>query len=107
MMRLGSVILKVAPRQVADRMWYFDLLKPYHDHIPVKADLSDLGEKIAWCRANDDKCRIIGENAKVFYEKYIARSAFDGWLLRRNGRRLHRMVVGTADLAVDKSIVGP
>ena len=39
MMRLGSVILKVAPRQVADRMWYFPLLKPYVDHVPVKGRL--------------------------------------------------------------------
>mmetsp|Transcript_29881 Transcript_29881/g.50865 ORF Transcript_29881/g.50865 Transcript_29881/m.50865 type:complete len:687 (-) Transcript_29881:112-2172(-) len=75
MMRLGSVILKVAPRQVADTMWYFPLLKPYVDHVPVKADLSDLEEKIRWCRQNDDKCREIGENAKVFYEKYVARNA--------------------------------
>lgn len=75
MMRLGSVILKVEPQQVADRMWYFPLLKPYHDHVPVKADLSDLEEKIAWCRAHDDECRKIGENAKIFYEKYVARRA--------------------------------
>jgi len=75
MMRLGSVILKVAPRQVADRMWYFPLLKPYHDHVPVKADLSDLEEKIRWCREHDDECRQIGENAKKFYEKYVGRDA--------------------------------
>jgi len=75
MMRLGSVILKVAPRQVADTMWYFPLLKPYVDHVPVKADLSDLEEKIRWCRQNDDKCREIGQNALKFYEKYVARDA--------------------------------
>mmetsp|Transcript_24651 Transcript_24651/g.41985 ORF Transcript_24651/g.41985 Transcript_24651/m.41985 type:complete len:682 (+) Transcript_24651:158-2203(+) len=75
MMRLGSVILKVAPRQVADTMWYFPLLQPYVDHVPVKADLSDLEEKIRWCRQNDAKCKEIGENAKVFYEKYVARNA--------------------------------
>jgi Glycosyl transferase family 90 len=73
-MRLGSVILKVAPRQVADRMWYFPLLKPYVDHVPVKADLSDLEEKIRWCRQNDDKCREIAANCLRFYEKYVARS---------------------------------
>lgn len=56
-------------------MWYFDLLKPYHDHVPVKADLSDLEEKIRWCREHDDECRKIGENAKLFYEKYVARNA--------------------------------
>lgn len=71
MMRLGSVILKVAPRQVADTMWYFPLLKPYVDHVPVQADLSDLEEKIRWCRENDDKCREIGEQAKLFYDKYV------------------------------------
>lgn len=80
MMRLGSVILKVAPRQVADRMWYFPLLKPYHDHVPVKADLSDLEEKIRWCRENDDKCKVIGQNALAFYEKYVARNALLDYL---------------------------
>jgi Glycosyl transferase family 90 len=75
MMRLGSVILKVESRQVADRMWYFPLLVPYHDHVPVKADLSDLEEKIRWCREHDDECRQIGENAKQFYEKYVGKEA--------------------------------
>jgi len=75
MMRLGSVILKVAPRQVADTMWYFPLLEPYKDHVPVKNDLSDLEEKIRWCRNNDAKCKEIGENAKIFFEKYVSKDA--------------------------------
>ncbi len=75
MMRLGSVILKVESRQVADTMWYFPLLKPYVDHVPVKDDLSDLEEKIRWCREHDDECRKIADNAKAFYDKYVARSA--------------------------------
>lgn len=75
MMRLGSVILKVEPRQVADRMWYFPLLRPYHDHVPVKGDLSDLDEKIKWCREHDEECRVIANNAKIFYEKYVGRNA--------------------------------
>ena len=73
MMRLGSVILKVASRQVADTMWYFPLLKPYFDHIPVKADLSDLEDRIKWCRENDAKCKEIGLRAKEFYEKYVGK----------------------------------
>uniref|UniRef100_A0A7S2R1F7 Glycosyl transferase CAP10 domain-containing protein n=1 Tax=Eucampia antarctica TaxID=49252 RepID=A0A7S2R1F7_9STRA len=73
MMRLGSVILKVEPRQVADTMWYFKLLKPYFDHVPVKPDLSDLEEKLRWCRQNDDKCREIAKNCMAMYEKFITR----------------------------------
>jgi hypothetical protein len=64
-------------------MWYFPLLQPYVDHVPVLADLSDLEEKIRWCRQNDDKCRQIGENAKIFYERYVAR-----YVLMKKGRIL-------------------
>jgi hypothetical protein len=56
-------------------MWYFPLLQPYVDHVPVKADLSDLADKIKWCRDHDAECKVIGENAKKFYDKYVSRSA--------------------------------
>mmetsp|Transcript_37829 Transcript_37829/g.42187 ORF Transcript_37829/g.42187 Transcript_37829/m.42187 type:complete len:686 (+) Transcript_37829:149-2206(+) len=74
MMRLGSVILKVEARQVADRMWYFPLLEPYVDHVPVKPDLSDLEEKIRWCRDNDDKCQEIASNCLKLHTKFVARN---------------------------------
>jgi hypothetical protein len=54
-------------------MWYFPLLKPYHDHVPVAVDLSDLAEKIQWCKDNDEKCRVIAANAATFYETYVAK----------------------------------
>lgn len=41
----------------------------------MKADLSDLEDRIRWCRNNDDKCREIGQNAMKFYEKYVSRNA--------------------------------
>jgi hypothetical protein len=69
------LISNLIVRDLHQRMWYFDLLKPYHDHVPVKADLSDLEEKIRWCRDNDDKCREIAQHAKEFYDKYVARNA--------------------------------
>ena len=56
-------------------MWYFPLLKPFVDYVPVKADLSDLEEKIKWCRDHDDECRKIAENAIDFYNKYVAKDA--------------------------------
>lgn len=73
MMCLGSVILKVDSSCVADQMWYFPLLQPFVDHVPVKKDLSDLQEKLEWCHNNDDKCREIATNARRLYERFISR----------------------------------
>lgn len=36
-------------------------------------DCSDLEEKIKWCRANDEKCQKIAENAKQLYQYYVSR----------------------------------
>ena len=82
LMRLGSVIFKVESQCIPSEMWYFPLLKPYlggdvevdgADHITIKPDLSDLREKILWCRANDDKCKQIAENAKARWERCLSR----------------------------------
>lgn len=74
MMRLGSVILKVESSCVADSMWYFPLLQPYVDHVPVKADLSDLQDRIEWCRAHDEECKQIAQRAQSLYDKYLSRN---------------------------------
>lgn len=73
MMLLGSVILKVDSTCVADQMWYFPLLQPFVDHVPVKADFSDLQEKIEWCRNNDQKCQLIAQKAQSLYYQYICK----------------------------------
>jgi hypothetical protein len=73
MMQLGSVILKVDSSCVADQMWYFPLLQPFVDHVPIKADLSDLAEKIEWCRNHDEECQQIVANARQLYDEYISR----------------------------------
>ncbi|KAF1795262.1 Lipopolysaccharide-modifying protein [Phytophthora cactorum] len=69
------VILKVESRCVADEMWYYPVLKPFEDHVPIKADLSDLAEKIQWCRENDDKCQQIAARANELYEKFVSKEA--------------------------------
>jgi hypothetical protein len=73
MMRLNSVILKVASTCAADQMWYFPMLRPFYDHIPVKSDLSDIVEKIEWCRAHDMECQQIARNARALFDRYISR----------------------------------
>ncbi len=41
------------------------------DHIPVKADLSDLADVIAWCKTHDAECKRIVENAEKLYSRLI------------------------------------
>lgn len=73
MMKMGSVILKVESRTKARDIWYFPLLKPWEDHVPVKHDLSDLAEKIEWCKANDDKCKEIAQRAGELFDRCISK----------------------------------
>lgn len=55
---LGCCVIKVAsPRGF--RQWYYDQLVPFENFIPVRADLSDLTERLEWCRTHDLECREI------------------------------------------------
>ena len=65
---MGSVILSVQSKW---KIWYSDMLIPYKHYVPVKSDLSDLLDKIKWCRNNDEKCKIIANNALEFYNTYL------------------------------------
>ncbi|TDH64850.1 uncharacterized protein CCR75_000450 [Bremia lactucae] len=80
LMRLGSVILKVESRCVADEMWYYPILKPFEDHVPIQSDLSDLAEKIIWCRENDEKCQQIAARAKELYETFVSKEAIHDYI---------------------------
>ena len=43
--------------------WYEHKLEPYRHFVPVKRDLSDLAEKVQWCRGHDAECREIAAEA--------------------------------------------
>ena len=74
---MGSCILKV---DTPYRLWFERLLKPMVHYVPVRADLSDLMDKIRWCRENDAVCRTIAENARAFYDTYLCRDGIlDYW----------------------------
>ena len=71
----NSVILLVKSDQY---IWYQPLLKPWIHYVPIKSDLSDLMDKIHWCKTHDDKCKTIARNAFDFYKKYMnRRSVYD------------------------------
>ncbi len=62
------------------RLWYRDMLKPFVHYVPVKHDLSDLIEKIKWCKNNDDKCKKISENAMEFAKTYLTKDGILDYL---------------------------
>ncbi|MDR3469701.1 MAG: glycosyl transferase family 90 [Xanthobacteraceae bacterium] len=62
---MGCCVLKVAS-PLGYRQWYYDDLAPWTHYVPVKTDLSDLVEQIAWCRANPDACGRIAASGQAF-----------------------------------------
>ena len=44
-------------------MVYSDLT-PWKHFVPVRADLSDLAERVAWCQSHPDEARRIGEQGQ-------------------------------------------
>jgi hypothetical protein len=71
-MNLGSTILKIDSLCTCSEMWFFPLLVPYQDHVPVRADLSDLAAQIAWCKAHDAECEAIAGRAKALYARLFS-----------------------------------
>ena len=58
-----SVTLKQESDEV---QWFFRAVKPYVHYIPLKNDLSDLCDQIAWAKAHDEECHSIAKTATVF-----------------------------------------
>ena len=67
---MGSVILLVESQW---KLWFSHLLVPNVHFVPVKGDLSDLFDRIRWCRNHDSECQEIAENAKSFYQEFLCR----------------------------------
>ena len=67
-MLYGCCVIKIAS-PFAFRQWYYEDLEAWTHFVPVAADLSDLADKIRWCQANDDACRTIAANARIFAER--------------------------------------
>jgi hypothetical protein len=76
-MSMGCCILLVESKY---ELWFKSLIKPMIHYVPVKEDLSDLIEKIKWCRDNDTEAEKIAENSKEFYKKYLDKNAILDYL---------------------------
>jgi len=64
-MHLGCCVLKVES-QFGYRQWYYDHLKPGIHFVPVKADMSDLGDKLDWVRKNPEEAETIAQAGQAF-----------------------------------------
>jgi len=67
-MLLGSVILKVEGKY---DLWVEQLLQDGVNYISVKEDLSDLIEKIEWCKSHDEECQKIALNGMNLAKKVL------------------------------------
>lgn len=62
---LLSGCVTLMPKPFWENVWFFGLIPMVH-YIPLRADLSDLEERLEWCRDNDAQCREIAEAARAF-----------------------------------------
>ena len=69
-LQMGSVVLMV---ESPWKLWFTDRLVPFEHYIPVTRDLSDLAERVQWCRDHDGECRQIADNARAFYDRYLGK----------------------------------
>ena len=70
----GSCVLKVES-QDGFREWYYDRLVPWENYIPVKSDLSDLPEAVAWFVENDGAAALVAAQGRELAKSIDARSA--------------------------------
>jgi hypothetical protein len=98
LLRSGSVILNV---ESENKLWWESKWKPMEHYIPIRGDLSDLKEKIAWCKANDEECQRIAINAQKFADAYVTKDAVLNYLENVINHILLKQ--GSSDNAVEVS----
>jgi len=60
---LGSCILKISS---PFEQWFYNRIREWEHFVPVRRDLSDLIEKIAWCREHEAEARAIAQSGQRF-----------------------------------------
>lgn len=64
----GSCILRAqSPR----KQWYHSRLQPWVHLVPVHADLSDLGERLEWCRNHRQECAAIAATGQSLANQVV------------------------------------
>jgi hypothetical protein len=66
----GSCVLRVESER---SQWYHHQLQPWVHVVPIRADLGDLAEKLAWCRQHTDACARIAAAAQELAHDVVQR----------------------------------
>ena len=64
----NSVVLKQLTNHI---QWFYKGLKPNVHFVPLRQDLSDLLEKIKWCREHDQEAQKINSQARKFASQFL------------------------------------
>ncbi len=70
----GSCILKVESKR---KQWFYKRLIPWTHFVPIKSNLSDLEEKLIWCRTHQNESRIIASQGKNIAKDIINEIGLD------------------------------
>jgi hypothetical protein len=89
---LGCCVLKIQSEH-GFRQWYYDRLKPLRHYVPVRADMSDLIEKIDWCRSHDAECAEIARAGWAFARAMTVESEIDAAVRRLEAATTHGFAV--------------
>lgn len=68
--KLNSNSLVLMPKPLSTTWLMERKLIPNHHYILLKNDFSDLKDKLEWCKKNQDKCKIIIQNANDYMSQF-------------------------------------
>lgn len=77
---LNSVVFIVEGKY---KLWFQDKLVENKHYISIKADLSNLKEKIYWCKNHDTECKEIAKNALDFYEHTFSKENMYDYMIEQ------------------------
>jgi hypothetical protein len=63
------------------KLWFQDKLVENKHYISIKADLSNLKEKIYWCKNHDKECEKIANNAYEFHENIFSKDNMFSYMI--------------------------
>ena len=75
--------------------YYYEHLRAWQHYVPVKRDLSDLLEQVAWVQQHPVEAQVIAENAYTFAQEHLTRTA--AW------RQWDRVIRAAAKTHTEKS----